>query len=86
MKQIAVLMTMIACARRPPSRMAGMPAWNNRRVAPASRSTATWASQIRTPAKGTAFGARGTLGLANSALRRALRVGNRKVPVRARRP
>ena len=66
MKQIAVLMTMIACAASPAvAQWLGMPAWNN----PKGGTGVTINGDVGVPntdaGKGTAFGARGTLGLAN---------------------
>src|SRR6059036_3937779 len=66
MKRIAVLMTMIACAASPAvAQWQGMPAWNN----PKGGTGVTINGDVGVPntdaGKGTAFGARGTLGLAN---------------------
>src|SRR4029077_5922881 len=66
MKRIAVLMTMIACAATPAmAQWLGMPAWNN----PKGGTGVTINGDVGVPntdaGKGTAFGARGTLGLAN---------------------
>ena len=69
MKRIAVLMTMIACAASPAvAQWQGMPAWNN----PKGGTGITVNGDIGVPnsdaGKGTAFGARATLGLANISL------------------
>jgi len=66
MKRIAVLMMMIACAASPAvAQWLGMPAWNN----PKGGTGVTINGDVGVPntdaGKGTAFGARGTLGLAN---------------------
>ena len=66
MKRIAVLITMIACAASPGvAQWLGMPAWNN----PKGGTGVTINGDVGVPntdaGKGTAFGARGTLGLAN---------------------
>ena len=66
MKRIAVLMTMIACAASPAvAQWQGMPAWNS----PKGGTGITINGDVGVPntdaLKGTAFGARGTLGLAN---------------------
>ncbi len=66
MKRIAVLMTMIAGAASPAvAQWQGMPAWNN----PKGGTGVTINGDLGVPntdaGKGTAFGARGTLGLAN---------------------
>ena len=66
MKRIAVLMTMIACAASPAvAQWQGMPAWNN----PKGGTGVTLNGDVGVPnadaGKGTAFGARATLGLAN---------------------
>jgi len=66
MKRIAVLMTMIAGAASPAvAQWQGMPAWNN----PKGGTGVTINGDVGVPntdaGKGTAFGARGTLGLAN---------------------
>jgi len=66
MKRIAVLMTMIACAASPAlAQWQGMPAWNN----PKGGTGVTINGDVGVPnadaGKGTAFGARATLGLAN---------------------
>src|SRR4029077_3655467 len=69
MKRIAVLMTMIACAASPAvAQWEGMPAWNN----PKGGTGVTINGDIGVPnsdaGKGTAFGGRATLGLANISL------------------
>src|SRR6267378_8201720 len=69
MKQIAVLMTMIACAASPAvAQWLGMPAWNN----PKGGTGVTLNGDVGIPnsdaGKGTAFGARATLGLVNLSL------------------
>jgi opacity protein-like surface antigen len=69
MKRIAVLMTMIACAASPAvAQWQGMPAWNN----PKGGTGITVNGDVGIPnsdaGKGTAFGARATLGLANISL------------------
>jgi opacity protein-like surface antigen len=69
MKRIAVLMTMIACAASPAvAQWQGMPAWNN----PKGGTGVTINGDIGVPnsdaGKGTAFGGRATLGLANISL------------------
>ena len=66
MKRIAVLMTMIAGLASPAvAQWQGMPAWNN----PKGGTGVTINGDVGVPntdaGKGTAFGARGTLGLAN---------------------
>jgi len=66
MKRIAVLMTMIAGAASPAvAQWQGMPAWNN----PKGGTGVTINGDLGVPntdaGKGTAFGTRGTLGLAN---------------------
>src|SRR2546423_11041283 len=66
MKRIAVLMTMIACAASPAvAQWQGMPAWNS----PKGGTGVTVNGDLGIPnsdaGKGTAFGARATLGLAN---------------------
>src|SRR5256714_4473247 len=69
MKRIAVLMTMIACAASPAvAQWQGMPAWNS----PKGGTGVTVNGDLGVPnsdaGKGTAFGARATLGLANLSL------------------
>jgi hypothetical protein len=69
MKRIAVLMTMMACAASPAvAQWQGMPAWNN----PKGGTGITVNGDIGVPnsdaGKGTAFGGRATLGLANISL------------------
>ncbi|HEY3220181.1 MAG TPA: hypothetical protein VGJ80_05585 [Gemmatimonadales bacterium] len=66
MKRIAVMATMIACAATPAvAQWQGMPAWNN----PKGGTGVTINGDVGVPnadaLKGTAFGARATLGLAN---------------------
>jgi len=66
MKRIAVIVTMIACAASPAAaQWEGMPAWNN----PKGGSGVTVNGDLGLPnsdaGKGTAFGARATLGMAN---------------------
>ncbi len=66
MKRIAVIVTMIACAATPAvAQWSGMPVWNN----PKGGTGITINGDVGVPntdaGKGTAFGARGTLGLAN---------------------
>ena len=66
MKRIAVLVTMIAAVSTPAAaQWLGMPAWNN----PKGGTGVTINGDVGVPntdaGKGTAFGARGTLGLAN---------------------
>lgn len=66
MKRIAVIVTMVACAATPAvAQWSGMPVWNN----PKGGTGITVNGDVGVPntdaGKGTAFGARGTLGLAN---------------------
>jgi hypothetical protein len=69
MKRIAVLVTMIVCAASPAvAQWQGMPAWNN----PKGGTGVTINGDVGIPntdaGKGTAFGGRATLGLANISL------------------
>ncbi|PYP54837.1 MAG: hypothetical protein DMD40_15465 [Gemmatimonadetes bacterium] len=66
MKRIAVLMMMIACAASPAvAQWAGMPVWNNPKGGTGVTIDGDLAFPNSTGGKGTAFGARATLGIAN---------------------